>query len=235
MISIKKTATIAGAGYLIIIITGIFAEFFVRSQLVMPGDAASTAGNIRNTGHLFRSSIAADLIMLLFDVVLAWALYVLLKTVNKNLALLAAFFRLVHAAIYGANLLNLFNVLQLVSGENYLAAIDTNLLNAQVLFFLHAHSNGYVVGLIFFGVHCLVLGYLVYISGFIPKILGILLLFAAIGYLADSFSNFLLPSYKEYQEIFMLVVFVPALIGELSLSLWLLFRGNKIPALNTAG
>jgi hypothetical protein len=226
-LSPRKTARIAGFGYLVIIITGIFAEFFVRSKMVVPGDAAATANHIVASEELFRTSIASDLIMLLSDVIVAWALYVLLKPVNKSLALLATFFRLVHAAIYGINLLNLFFVLQFLSGNQYLSVFETGQLQALVLVFLNAHQYGYDIGLVFFGFHCLVLGYLVFRSGFLPSILGILLVIAAIGYLINSFARFLITNYEVYETIFTLVVFIPAFIAELSFTLWLLLKGVK--------
>ncbi|MHC4791131.1 MAG: DUF4386 domain-containing protein [Planctomycetota bacterium] len=224
----RQAARVAGIGYLIIIIAGIFAEFFVRSTLIVPGDAATTANNIMASEWLFRIGIASDLVMLLFDVVVALALYVVLKPVNKSLALLAAFFRLVHAAIYGLNLLNLFFVLQFLSGADYLTVFETEQLHALILLFLNGHSIGYLIGLVFFGVHCLVLGYLILKSGYIPRILGVLLVFASLGYLTDSFANFLLPNYEAYETIFLLVVFVPAFIAELSLCLWLLLKGVNV-------
>ncbi len=226
-LSPRKTARITGFGYLVIIIAGIFAEFFVRSRMVVPGDAAATANHIVASEELFRTSIVSDLIMLLSDVIVAWALYVLLKPVNKSLALLAAFFRLVHAAIYGINLLNLFFVLQLLSGNHYLGAIETDQLNALVMVFLNAHQYGYDIGLVFFGFHCLVLGYLVFMSGFFPRSLGVLLEVAGLGYLVNSFARFLITNYEVYETIFTLVVFIPAFIAELSFTLWLLLKGVK--------
>ena len=153
MVNIKsygKISRIAGIGYLIIIIAGIFAEFFVRSSLIVPEDAAATVRNILASNQLFRIGIASDLLMLICDVVLALAFYILLLPVNKSLALLAAFFRLVHSAIYGVNLLNLFFVLKLLSGVEYLKVFTADQINAQVMVFLNAHSEGYLIGLIFF-------------------------------------------------------------------------------------
>lgn len=227
-VSPRGYARIAGLGYLIIIIAGIFAEFVVRSSLVVPGDAAATAGNIAASESLFRLGIAGDLVMLTFDIVVALALYVLLRQVNRGLALLATFFRLVHTAIYGANLLNLFVVLLLLSGAGYLAALGTDQLHSLVSLFLSAHGIGYAIGLVFFGFHCLLLGYLVIKSGFLPKLLGYMLLVAAAGYLVDSFAQVLLPNYAEYEETLMFVVFIPAFVAELSLCLWLLFKGVRV-------
>ena len=225
--SIRAYARSAGLLYLAIIVCGIFAEFFVRSSLIMPGDAAATAAQITAADGLFRSGIAADLTMILCDIAIALVFYVLLKPVSRPLALLAAFFRLTQAVILGVNLLNLFAVLQLLSGAEYLSAVGAAQLHAQALLLLEMHGIGYSLGLVFFGVSILLLGFLIVRSGYIPKLLGILLIAAAVGYLTDSFASFFLPTYANYETIFALVVFLPALIAELSLGLWLLFKGVK--------
>jgi hypothetical protein len=113
MNSLKKISKFAGFGYLIIFITGIFANFFVLESLIVSGDAATTANNIIGNDFLFRIGIFSFIIMVVFDVVLAWALYVLLKPVNKNLSLLSGWLRLVNSTIFGIALYNLFNVLQI--------------------------------------------------------------------------------------------------------------------------
>lgn len=223
----NKIARVAGLLYLIIIVAGIFAEFFVRQSLVVPGDATATAGNIMAAEGLFRIGIAADLIMIMSDVALALMFYVLLKPVSNLLSLLAAFFRLGQATILGINLLNLFFVLQLLSGADYLTVFGADQLHALALMFLNGHSIGYAIGLVLFGLSLAVLGYLVFKSGYFPRVLGILLVFASFGYLIDSFASFLLPGYDAYEAIFALVVILPAFIGEFSMCLWLLLKGVK--------
>ena len=232
-ISQRKAAIVAGSAWLIIIILGIFAEFFIRMQLIVPGDAATTANNIMASELLFRIGIASDLIMLTFDVVVVLALYVLLKQVNNSLALLAAFFRLVMAAILGINLLNLFFVLLLLSGADYLIVFDTDQLHALVLLFLNAHSHGYDIALVFFGLHLLVLGYLVFKSGYLPRILGVLLIFASLGYLIDSFANLFLPNDETIISLIAIFLILIAVVAELSLSLWLILKSDKIPEMKS--
>jgi hypothetical protein len=224
----KKTARVAGLLYLTIIITGIFAYFVIRGSLIVAGDAAATANNILASEGLFRVSIASDLIMIMCDVALALVFYVLLKPVSNALALLAAFFRLAQAATLGINLLNLFFALQLISGADYLTVVGADQLQAQAMLFLDAHGTGYAIGLVFFGFSIMVLGYLIFKSGYFPRILGVLLVVASFGYLIDSFARVLLPSYGNYEAIFTLVVFAPAFIAELSLCLWLLIKGVNV-------
>jgi hypothetical protein len=228
-ISLGKAARAAGFVYLIIIISGIFAEFFVRLNIIVAGNALATAANLIASETLFRIGIASDLIMIMCDIVLALFFYILLKAVNNSLALLAAFFRLAQAAVLGINLLNLFFVLQLLSGADYLTVFGAKQLHALVLLFLEGHRIGYALGLVFFGFSLFVLGYLIHKSGYIPGILGIMLMLASLGYLIDSFANVLLANYENYKTIFALVVFTPAFIAELSLCLWLLIKGSTIP------
>jgi hypothetical protein len=224
----RKLARVAGLLYLIIIIAGIFAEFIVRQSLIVPGDATATANNIMASEMLFRAGIAADLLMIMADVALALVFYILFKPVSNGLALLAAFFRLAQATILGINLLNLFFALGILSGADFLTVFGADQLHAFSMLFLNAHNIGYSIGLVFFGINLLILGYLVFKSGYFPKIIGILLVAASLGYLIDSFAKVLLPNYGEYQAIFDLVVVTPAFIAELSLALWLLVKGVMV-------
>ncbi len=227
-ISQGKAARVAGIGYLIIIITGLFANFFILESLFVPGDASATTNNIIAKEMLFRTGILSFIVMVIADVIVAWALYIFLKPVNKDLSLLAAWLRLVNSTIFAIALFNLFSILHLVSGADYLTAIGTSQLQAQVMSLLNSFNNTWLIGLIFFGIHLYFLSYLIIKSNYIPKILGVLLFIAFVGYLADSFASFLIPNYENYKEIFLLIVLVPGIIGELSFCLWLLIKGNNI-------
>jgi hypothetical protein len=221
----KKISRLTGALYLIIIASGMFAEFFVRGNLIVPGDASATTSNIIASESLFRLSIFADLIMVLCDIGLAILFYLLLKPVSKPLALLASFFRLAQATSLGVNLLNMFFVLQIIRGANYLSVFDLDQLQALIMMFLDSHSTGYTLALVFFGCSLIILGILMYKSGYFPKALGIMIIVAALAYLLDASAKILLSNYIDYQEIITIIVLVPAFIGELSLCLWLLFKG----------
>ncbi len=223
--SLVRYARVAGGAYLIIIAAGIYAEFFVRSSLIVPADAAATARNIGESGLLFRSAIASELVMLACDVLVAVALYIVFEGVGRNVSLLAAFFRLVHAAVVAGNLLNAYVPLLLLADAGHVPNVNADELHALVLVFLQAHAYGYVIGLVFFGFQCLLLGYLVFTSGLLPRILGVLLVCAGIGYLVDGFSRTLLADYAQYETAFALIVFTPAFIGELSFGFWLLVKG----------
>ena len=227
-LSLHTIARATGLGYLVIFITGIFSNFFVLESLVISGDAATTADNIMGNDFLFRIGILSFIIMVVFDVLLAWALYVLLRPVNKNLSMLSGWLRLINSTIFGIALYHLFNVLQILSGAEYLKVFNTDQLQAKVMLSLNTFNYTWLIGLVFFGLHLLVLGYLIFKSDYIPRIIGILLMIASIGYLTDSFANFLLVNYAAYKDIFMLIVVVPGVIGELSFTVWLLVKGGKI-------
>lgn len=221
----QTAARVAGALYLVIIAAGIFAEFFVRQSLVVAGDAAATAANITASEGLFRVGIAADLTMIISDIIVGLIFYVLLRPFSQALALLAAFFRLAQATVLGLNLVNLFVALELVNSEGGPAAGGAGQAQQFATVFLNAHAIGYTIGLVFFGVYLFILGYLFLRSGYVPRVLGGLLMLAAAGYLVDSFAQVLLTNYAAYEPIFAFVVFVPALVAELALALWLLVKG----------
>ena len=226
--SLNKIARIAGVGYLIIFISGIFANFFVLENLVKPDDAAATFSNIMERQGQFRIGIMSFMIMVIFDVLLTWALYILFKPVNKNLSLLSAWLRLVNCVIFGIALFNLFNVLGMTSGESYLSAFETGQIHANVMLNLDTFNYTWLIGLVFFGLHLSVIGYLIIKSDYIPSVIGILLIIASVGYLTDSFAQFLMPDYGRYAAVFSMIVVIPGVTGELALTLWLLIKGVKI-------
>jgi len=221
-ISQRHAALIAGFGLFIMTIFYVFADIFVFQNLIVPGDATTTANNIIASEMLFRTGIGCILIVLICDVVVAWALYIFLKQVNINLSLLTAWLRLVYVAMLGIAMLNFVVVLILLSGADYLAVFETDQLHAQVLLFLNAFYDVWALGLIVFGFHLVALGYLAFKSDYIPKILGILLMAAGLGYLIDYFGSLLFPNSDV--AISMVLGW-----GELIFMFWLLFKGGKMP------
>jgi hypothetical protein len=215
-------ARIAGILYLIITVASIFAHFYVPGELIVPGDAAVTAENIMASETLFRlGAIGSELIILLSEVLLSIVLYELFKPVNKTLSLLAAVSRLIMTTIHGLNLLNYFFVLLLLSGAAYLTVFEPNQVHALVSLFLDAHSYGFTIGIAFLVPHVLILGYLIFKSGFFPKVLGILFVIAGFGYLIDSFALLLSPTYQT-TPVF---IALPIAIAEIAFPLWLLIKG----------
>ncbi len=223
-ISQRKTARLAGILYLLTIVFGIFAQV-VRSNLIVPGDALATASNIMASESLFRIGFISDLTMITCYFLTACVLYMLLKPVNKNLALLFVLFTLGSVSILFINMLNHFAALLLLSGADYLTVFGVDQLNGLVMLFLNLHTHGYFIAQIFFGLWLLPLGYLVYKSGYFPRILGVLLMIACFGHLIEFFTMFLFPNYEAIAYPGLVV----ATIGELGFCGWLLFKGVKIP------
>jgi hypothetical protein len=188
------------------------------------GDASKTANSIAANQGLFRGGIFSELIILLSEVVLSLILYVIFKPVSKILSLTAAVSRLVMTTIHGFNVLNKIFVLVLLSGAGYLSVFDTNELNAFVMLFLSGYTYGFGLGIVFLGLHAILLGYLIYISGYFPKFLGVLFIVASIGYFIDSLSLLLLPSYVSGRAF----IAIPIALAELAFPLWLLFKGVKL-------
>lgn len=224
----RQAAIVAGLGLLIMAFLAFFANFFVIQGLVVPEDAGKTVGNIMANQMLFRLGIAGFLVVLICDVLVAWALYIFLKPVNQSLSLLAAIFRLVYTAIFAAASFSLSNAFQLVSRASYLNTFTAEQLQVQVMMSLESFQYAWQMALTFFGFHLLFLGYVVMKSSYVPKVLGVLLLVAGFAYTLDSFAHFLLANYADYKTFFLLIVALPAIIGELSLCIWLLIKGGKV-------
>ena len=220
-ISPQPYARICGVLYLYIVVVGIFAAQ-VRSKLVVPADPAATAGNILANESLFRLAFAGELLQLAFDVAIAMLLYVLLRPVNRNIALLAAFMRLACAIVLGVASIAHFAALRLIKGADYLAAFQTAQLHDLAVLSMRLHEDGYGIALVFFAFACLSLGYLIFRSGYLPRTLGALMAIAGVGYLVNSFASFLDPVFAS--RLFPAIL-MPALVAELSLALWLTIKG----------
>ena len=164
------------------------------------------------------------MIVLLSEIVLSVLLFVLLKPVNKTLSLLAAVSRLIMTTIHGMNLINYFFVILLVSGAGYLSVFSAEQIQSLVMLFLEAHGYGFTIGIAFLTLHVFILGYLIFKSGYFPKILGLLFVAAGVGYLVDSFALLLSSTYDTTPVYLQL----PIAIAEIAFPLWLLIKGvNK--------
>lgn len=218
-------ARIGGVAYLIIIVAGLLGEMFVRNAIIVSGNAAATANNIIASPLLWRMGIAGDLIMHICDCVLMLVFYVLLRPVNKNLALLGLLFNLIQTAVLVANKLNLLLPLFLLGNADYLKAFEPNQLQALSYLSVKLHGFGFGIGLIFFGFVCLIEGHLIRKSGFLPRAIGVLMQIAGLSYLLNSFALILAPAFAD--KIFPAIL-LPPFIGELSLCLWLLIKGVNV-------
>lgn len=218
-------ARTAGIVLLVILACAIFSMMYVPSILIVSGDATATAKNIMASEGLFRLAIVSDSILFLSEIVLTVLLYVLLKPVSKTLSLIAAFARLAMTVMQGTNLVFNCAALLLLGGAGYLAVFESDQLHALVLLLFDARHCGELIWGTFFALHCLVLAWLIFRSGYFPRILGLLMAAAALGYLADSFGNILSSSYDEK---FGWVVSLTGFAGELPFFLWLLIKGVNV-------
>ncbi len=219
----KKTARIAGALYLLfIVVTAV--EKIIHTKLIVFGDAAITANNILASEGLFRIGFLCDILAGLLFFFTAWVLYVLLKPVNKTIALLFLLLNLGGAVVQILNTLNLLSTMLFLSGSDYLKFFQVEQLQSLALFFLKSHENGFTIAQFFFSAWLFPLGYLVYKSGYLPKFLGIILMVECFGWLLYPLQFFLFPSV-------IITYFSSAVgfIGEFSLTLWLLIMGAKEP------
>jgi len=215
----KRMARIAGSLYLVVAVLGGFAELYVRARTVVPGDAAATAENIRGSATLFRFGFASDLVQATFFLFTAMALYLLLRHVNELVARAMVVIVAVSVAIICLNLLNQYMALQVATG-------GAEGSDALAGLFADMHAAGYLIAQIFFGLWLLPLGYLVYRSGYFPRVLGILLAVGCFGYLIDTFTRFLAPGIAGSVSA---IAVIPAAIGELSFVVYLLVKGVRVP------
>ena len=214
----------AGLLYLIVIVAGVFAEIFVRGGLVVSGDAAATAHNIMTHELLYRSGFAAELIACVCNIPLALIFYELFKVVNRRITLLVVFFSLVGTAIECAELLDHFAPLVFLGSGGYLSAIPTGQLQVQAYLSLKLFEMGFAIALVFFGWFCILLGWLIFRSGFLPRLIGVLLAIQGVCYLINSFTDFLAPAYAPL--VFNLLAI--SALGEISLCLWMLIMGINV-------
>jgi hypothetical protein len=218
--SVQTYARIAGVLFLISALAGGLGEFFVPSQLVVAGDARATANNIVASESLFRLGLAGYVVEGLCDVALTLILYVLLRPVHPNLALLAVFFRLVSTAVFGvAEVLFYAGPLLILSGADHLKTFLPEQLNTLAYVTIRLFGYGSGIAFVFYGVGSLIFGYLIYRSGFLPKFLGVLLALSGLGFVIRTFLLILTPAYATS------ALLLPTVVVGLALTGWLLVRG----------
>jgi len=221
----RRAATVVGFAYLFALIPAIFAEFYVPAQLIVYDNAAETARNIMAHERLFRLGIASNLTVFAADVVLLTALYVVLKPVNRNLALLAAFFRLIETTILVVVALNDFQVLRVLSGADYLRVFDADRLQALARLSIGAHGDVYNVGLLFFGLGSPVFCYLWFKSNYIPRALATWGVLSSLLVGASAFAFIIFP---ELAKVVTIGYYGgPIFLFELTMGFWLLLKGLR--------
>ncbi len=211
-LSQQKTVKILRILYPIWMVFGMFSILYVPSALIVSGDAATTASNIISNEFLFRAGIVGSLITQLIFIFVALLLYKLFEPVNKNHSLLMVVLALVSVPIAMLNTLNSVAALLLLNNTE------------QMMFFLDLNAQGIIIASIFWGLWLFPLGYLIYKSGYFPKIIGISVIIGGIGYTLGSFTHFLLPNLEALLSIFEIMTF-----GEVIFIGWLLIKGAKLP------
>lgn len=222
MISNKSLARIAGFCYLVVIATGLFSEVFVRQTLRVTNDALTTAHNIQTNEMLFRWGFVADLINFIVGIPTILIIYNFFKKSNKILLQIAVTLVIIQTAIIAVNLLNQITPLLLLANETYLNTFQQSQLATLSLLSLNIQSQGYAIGLVFFGFYCILIGFVIYKTSAMPRVIGVLYAIAGLCYLINSFTMFLS---KGFANPIFVYLAIPIFIGELSLCLWLLLKG----------
>ncbi|WP_205737049.1 DUF4386 domain-containing protein [Acetobacterium paludosum] len=228
-ISPRKAAVIVGVAMIMIALCAGFAYGFIHSSLVITGNAAATVSQIQQNTPLFRAEIFSWFLILVFDIIIAWALTIFMKQIDAHLSLLGGWFRLIYAMILGIAISNLVLVSLILSGDNYSISLPADQLSAQVMLYLSAFNSIWSLGLIVFGLHLLIIAYLILKSDFIPKFLGILLVIAALSYVLIHSMYLFLPQYETTTTLIEKILSLPMTAGELGFGIWLLLKGGKRP------
>lgn len=223
--SLRTAALIAGFSLLVMVIMAPFVELFAYPKLVVPNNATETIKNITSNKGLFVYVLFGYLLTFICDVVVAWALYILLKPVGEQVSLLTAIFRWIYTVIALIALLNLVAVFRILNTSDYSSVFQTNELNAQIMYLLKSFKSSWYFGFVFFSIHLILLGYLVIKSSYIPNILGVLLIITGFGYLLTTLKPYLFPAVNvDFAKY--------TFYGELLFMLWLLIKGWGIKELN---
>jgi hypothetical protein len=229
--SVQTYARVAGVLLLLTIVAGFFGEIYVASRIIVSGNATATASNITASNFLFRLGFASYLVEALCDVTLSLIFYVLLRPVQRNLALLAAFFGLISTTLYAVAELFYFAPTIILSGSDALKTFSPNQLNTLALLSLKVFGYGAGIFMVFYGVACILRGYLIFRSGYLPRFLGVLLMLAGLGFIAKNFALVLAPAYASD------VLLLPMFLAAVSLTVWFLAKGvdlSKWPEIEEA-
>lgn len=216
----KTFAKVSGIAYLLIFICGFYANFTILESFIDLNNSEQTTLNIMNNAIQFRQGLIGFLVMLISDIFLIWSLFKITEPTQKVLSYFASFFRGLHAIFFIIALTKLIEVYKIT-----FQSINSEELQNIVIYLLSNFDELWTIGLLFFGIHLLLLGLLSIKSSYIPKIIGFLLILAALGYAVDGFSKLYLSSYRDYKSYFEAIVILTGVIGELSFTIWLLVKG----------
>jgi len=226
-VSPRRAALIAGIGYVLLFGLAVFANFFVREGLVVSDDAQATALNIAESNTLFRLGLVAFLAIFLIDIVVAWALHIVFRTQHHDLSLVAAWSRLVYTVFLGVAAIFFFQALAFYDSAAVTDVLSAAERNVQALVGLELFNSAWLVGLAAFGLHLVVLGYLVARSAETPRWLGQLMIVAGTAYIIDTTAHTVLADYADHADAFLVMVAVPSVVAEGWFGLWLLTRARR--------
>ncbi len=221
--TMRESALVAGVGSLLTAVLAGIANFAAIERLVTEGNATRTAHDILASQGLFRFATVALVLVAILDVIVAWGLFGFFKPVHEGVSRLAAWLVVVSAAVFAVAISQLVGTLDLLSNADYLKTFSADQLRTEALMKINAFHDIWGISLIFFGLHLLLIGYLAYKSGYVPKFLGVLLVIAGLGYLVDSFGALLVSSYSVEVGAF-------TFWGEVLLMIWLLVKGRRVTA-----
>ena len=221
-IPVQTYVRFAGVLLLLSMVGGYFGEMHVPSRIVVSRDPAATAQNILELNMLFRLGFAGYLLEAVCDIGLAWVLYVLLRPAGKNLALLAAFFGLVSTSVFAVAQFFFFGSAMILGGADYLKGFSPDQLNSLAFIWVRMYGLGAGLFMVFYGIATGIRGYLIYRSGYLPRLLGALLMLAGLGFIARNIVLVLAPAYVS--NLFLL----PMFFAGASLTLWMLTKGVDV-------
>lgn len=225
-----RDARIIGALYVVLFVLGPMVFLNGKGAVLVLGDPSATADRVRAMGEAYRWGMGIEAVIILIEVLLSGLLYVMFRGVHRTVAFAAALARFGEATIQGANLLTSALVLGVVFGGTAVAALSGSQQDILIYLFQQANSQMILVWGLFFGLHVLLLSWLVYWSGFLPRWIGVLLMGSGAGYLAQSLGVLLIPAAASLLDVVVIVLAVP---GELAFTLWLLIKGVQVPRMST--
>ena len=226
--SIKNITLITGIAYALVFAISIVGNGFYLEKVLEKGDWLLTYQNIVEYPLTFRIGISSWFLVIICDIIVAWGIYILFRSTNKELALLTAWLRIIFASIYAIGFLQLFELSTLIHDNVFIDSFSQSQLVTQTMLSMK-HYNSYVnLSFLFFGIHIGLLSYLILKSNFISKPIGYALAIACIGYLINSFGCFLSQDFANNQYLFVVFVAIPAIISELSLTIFLIVKNKKI-------
>lgn len=224
MKTIRNSAIIGGLAILIMAVVAAFSYGYVHNSLIITGNPEATIHNIIASISLFKVEIFGWMLILLCDVIVAWALYIFFINDNREISLLAAGLRTIYSAILGFAIVNLIQIQNMLDKSTI---ANSEIINQKVMVYLESFENTWSFGLIIFGFHLLLTGYLVLKSGYIHHFWGILLLFAAVSYVGIHSSKIIFPEFESQIETAEMLLSLPMALSEIGFAIWLIIRGGK--------